>query len=251
MNDRVSAVALHSLFFDGTMFDELKGNLPNVDLLTPDHLGQGHRAAEAGRPTLQRLADDVIELVTGAATGPVHLIGSSMGAYVAVIAAAKKPHLFRTCTLSAASGDAEQRPEHFQNLVARLRHDGGPAAMVEDIATTMFGDEFLNSGSPQLQQWKAYFGALPASVAEAAQEVFSREDLWSLIDSLPMPLLLLAGEDDHAKPAEHMARIALRKPGSVFTVVPGAGHTPFVERPDHVATLLMHWFDANRSTKEK
>jgi pimeloyl-ACP methyl ester carboxylesterase len=239
-----TVVALHSLFFDGSMFDGIRDRLSTVDFLTPDHLGQGKRTGEEARPSLDRLADDVIELISATTDRPVHLVGSSMGAYVAIKAAARKPELFRTCVLSAASADAEQRPEHFAGLVSRLRSPG-PAAMVEDIAYTMFGDDFLNSDSEQLRHWKDHFRRLPKSVANAAHEVFTREDLWHQIAELPMPLLLLAGEDDHAKPADNMARIAVRKPGSVLTVVPGAGHTPFVERPDYVSALLGQWLLIN------
>lgn len=236
-----TVVALHSLFFNGAMFDQTRSCLPEFRFITPDHRGQGSRAADPGQPSLERLARDTVRLVRDLDCGPVHLVGSSMGAYVAVRAAAEEPALFKTCTLSAASGDAEQRPEHFARLVSDLRQEG-PASMVEEIAYTMFGDSFLAEGSPELLRWKDHFKSLPGSVADAAQEVFSRDSLWPLIDEVQVPLFLIAGAEDHAKPPEHMFRIALRRPGSFLTVVPNAGHTPFVERPRHVAGLLRHAF---------
>lgn len=237
-NTRV-VVALHSLFFDGTMFDDLRAGLPGFEVHSPDHRGQGTRAGEQGRPTLTRLAADTVDYVRGLNRPPVHLVGSSMGAYVAILAAAQAPELFRTCVLSGATGDAEERPEHFRQLVVALR--AGPVDIVDNLAHTMFGDSFLSENSPVLRHWKGHFGRLAPSIADAAEEVFAREALWPLLDTITMPLLLIGGAEDHAKPAENMARIALRKPGSILTVVPRAGHTPFVERPEYLSSLVRRW----------
>ena len=241
-NTRV-VVALHSLFFDGTMFDGLRAGLPGFDVYSPDHRGQGACPADGKTPTLGQLAADTIEFVRALNGPPVHLVGSSMGAYVAILAAAQAPELFRTCVLAGATGDAEERPEHFQQLVAALRV--GPAGIVDNIAHTMFGDSFLAENSSALLHWKSHFGRLAPSISDAAEEVFAREALWPRLDTITMPMLLIGGAEDHAKPAKNMARIALRKPGSMLTIVPRAGHTPFVERPEYLSSLVGRWYAAH------
>ncbi|MCU1513788.1 MAG: catD5 [Microbacteriaceae bacterium] len=221
------------------MFDQL--TLDGVTVSAPDHRGQGSNSGQHTKLSLDDLADDVIALVRSLDAGPADLIGSSMGAYVAILAAAKAPELFSTAVLSAATGDAESRPEVFAKLEQRLRTE--PASdLVDTITHTMFGDSFIASDSAGLGRWQKQFASLPATVADAAHEVFARDALWPAIDRLELPMLLLAGEQDHAKRPSDMFAIAERKPGSAVVVIAKSGHTPFVEQPASVSALINHWW---------
>lgn len=235
--DGVSAapvVALHSLFFDGFMFADLRERTGRR-LLAPDHRGQGTRAAEPAGSIVE-LADDVERLVDELGE-PVHLVGSSMGAYVAIVLADRRPDLVLSCVLSAATAEAEQRPEKFAELVARLR-SAGPAAMVDELTHVMFGATFLAADSAEFGHWQTHFADLNPSVADAAEHVFARGDLWAEVQRLRPPLLLLAGRLDQAKPPEDMQRIADRLGCADPIVFERSGHTPFVEQPREVADVL-------------
>lgn len=237
-------VALHSLFFDGSMFDAVEVRCGRR-FLAPDHRGQGVRAHDGAAPTLAGIVDDLAARLRARGT-PVDLVGSSMGAYLAILLADREPGLVRSVVLSAATGDAEQRPEKFAALVARLR-DPGPAAMVDQLCSTMFGDAFLDSapGTPArvaLERWRAHFAALDPGVAKAAHEVFARDALWPELDRLDRPVLLLAGRLDRAKSPADMAAIADRIGCPAPVVFERSGHTPFVEQPDEVAAELSRWW---------
>ncbi|WP_150461543.1 alpha/beta fold hydrolase [Nesterenkonia ebinurensis] len=227
-------LGLHSLFFDGKMFDQLS-QATGRTVLAPDHRGQGTRSAEEPG-TVDELAGDVVGLLD-TLPAPVHLVGSSMGAYVAMIVAATKPERVRTCTLSAATADAEQRPEKFDGLVAQLR-DKGPAAIVEQIGATMFGNWFLRQGDAARDYWLEHFASLDTGVGTAAEKVFRRRELWAEVLSIRSPLLLLAGRQDTAKSPADMERISERTGASAPIVFEKSGHTPFVEQPTEVADVL-------------
>ena len=240
-------VALHSLFFDGTMFDDLR-TYTGRQLHAPDHRGQGSRRAEGPAPTLDALADDVVALIEEIGE-PVHLVGSSMGAYVSALAAARTPQLVRSCTLSAATGDAEQRPEIFAALVEGLRRDT-PAGMVDVLARTMFGETFLASQSTRLHRWLDHFAALDVGIADAAEQVFARRPLWAEIEAITAPLLLLAGREDRAKSPSDMQRIADRTGCPTPTVLGRSGHTPFVEQPIQVAEALAAFWTTTENERK-
>lgn len=240
-------VALHSLFFDGSMFDSL--TLDDAVVFAPDHRGQGRLSGEHGDVSLGRLAEDVISYVRRLDVGAVDLIGSSMGAYVGILAAAQAPELFSTAVLSAATGNAESRPEVFDELERRLRQE--PATeLVDSITYTMFGDDFIAGRSAALSRWQSHFSTLSPRIADCAHEVFARKELWSAIDSLELPLLLLAGEQDHAKRPADMFAIAERKPGSAVVVVANSGHTPYIEQPSAVSSLINHWWPFARESAQ-
>lgn len=232
-------VALHSLFFDGRMFNDLS-RLTRREVHAPDHRGQGSRAQSPGSPTIDRLADDtIVELER--LDEPAHLVGSSMGAYVAIVTSARRPDLVRSVVLSAATAGAEMRPELFDSLVADLRETGAEA-QVDRIADTMFGQPFIDAAPASLHTWKARFASRAVSIADAAACVFSRRSLWDEAAAIDVPLLLLAGAHDRAKSPADMNAISERVGCAPPVVFHRSGHTPFVEEPEAVSELLASWW---------
>ncbi len=232
-------LALHSLFFDGRMFDDLARRTGRV-VIAPDHRGQGSRADEPGVPSIDVLAADAVVLMEHIGE-PVHLVGSSMGAYVAMVVAARRPDLVQSLVLSAATADAERRPELFADLVATLR-GRGPAACTDRIAATMFGEPFLADGGEELERWRAIFATRTTAVADAAEQVFARRELWPEMQSVRCPVLLMAGAWDKAKSPDDMSEIAARTGCPEPIVFARSGHTPFVEEPTQVAAVLAPWW---------
>lgn len=240
-------LALHSLFFDGGMFDDL-ARRTGREIIAPDHRGQGSRQGERGKLDIDSLASDAIAEMERA-SGPVHLVGSSMGAYVAIVATARRPDLVRSLVLSAATADAEQRPERFAEIVAQLRVQV-PKKRAELIAATMFGEPFLSEGSDELARWKATFATRSPAVAHAAEQVFARRDLWPEMSSITCPTLLLAGAWDVAKSPSDMTEIAARTGCTGPIVFARSGHTPFVEEPEDVAAVLGQWWTRIETERE-
>src|SRR6476659_7965570 len=98
--DGTPVLLLHSLFFDGSMFDALGARLVDAfRLICPDHRGQGASRPTRLAPTIDQLCADTLELLERHVRAPAHLVGSSMGAYVAMRVAARAPRWIRTCTL--------------------------------------------------------------------------------------------------------------------------------------------------------
>ncbi|APU16484.1 MULTISPECIES: alpha/beta fold hydrolase [Actinoalloteichus] len=239
-----TAVLLHSLFFDGSMFDPLCAALgEDLRFLRPDHRGQGRSRPTSTAPDMDRLASDTVTLIESTGGGPVHLVGSSMGGYVALRIAARRPDLVATCTLLGCTAAAEQRPEVFAALEGRLR-EHGPAASVAELAYTMFGDDFLADPAKAAarEHWENRFAARDTDVADALRGVYQRDGVLGELAAIRVPLLLIAGEQDHAKRPADLRAVADRVPGSRLVVLPGAGHTPVVEEPSTVAAELARWW---------
>jgi lipase len=94
------AVALHGITASAMTFPPVARNLPpDWTLLALDLRGRGGSADVPGPYGLRRHAADVCRVVTDLNTGPVVLVGHSLGAYVAVLAAAGCPQLFRRVVL--------------------------------------------------------------------------------------------------------------------------------------------------------
>jgi pimeloyl-ACP methyl ester carboxylesterase len=57
-------------------------------------------------------------------------------------------------------------------------------------------------------------------------------DLWKRTDELKMPVLVIAGDDDHVIPTRHSRRLAEITPGAEFVLIPDCGHEPQEEKPE-------------------
>lgn len=240
-------LALHSLLLDGTMFEDLRADTGRR-IVAPDHRGQGSRSAEVAG-SIEELAVDA-ERTLDEIGSPVHLVGSSMGAYVAMVVAARHPDKILSCVLSAATADAEQRPEKFADLVHRIRSEG-PAQLADELARLMFGEVFVAGDSARFRHWRDRFASRPASVADAVERVAERRDLWCDVENLRVPVLLCAGALDTAKTPADMQRISDRIGCPDPVVFSASGHTPFVEQPREMAgTLAPFWLthDPGRNT---
>ncbi|ARJ06188.1 hypothetical protein GCM10010988_13850 [Cnuibacter physcomitrellae] len=94
-----AVVAVHGITANHAAFHALAEALPDVRLIAPDLRGRGSSRALPGPYTLDQHAEDVLAVITAASAAPVTLVGHSMGAFVAVLAAARRPDLVRSLVL--------------------------------------------------------------------------------------------------------------------------------------------------------
>ncbi|MFJ6623038.1 alpha/beta fold hydrolase [Kitasatospora sp. NPDC091335] len=93
-------VAVHGITANGLAWYEVADRLAGrATLLAPDLRGRGASRSVAGPYGLARHADDVAALIGALGSGPVTVVGHSMGAWVAALAAVRHPGLVRRVLL--------------------------------------------------------------------------------------------------------------------------------------------------------
>src|SRR5690625_4209670 len=160
-----SILMLHSLFFDSSMFLPVIQSLQETwHIICPDYRTQGASSSGKQPPTMRQLAIDCAFLIQHLGLDAIHIVGSSMGGYVAQELMQQSPELIKSAVLSCCTAEAEQQKQRFEELEIRLRNSGG-APYVETLLQTMFGDIFLLNSSPavraQRDHWAYHFSQLP------------------------------------------------------------------------------------------
>ena len=92
----------HSLFFDSSMFHNQAAFFGATNrVVTYDHRGQG-RSAPSDTLDVDTLTDDAAALIESLGAGPVHFVGNSLGGFVALRLAARRPDLVLSAAQRAA-----------------------------------------------------------------------------------------------------------------------------------------------------
>lgn len=175
---------------------------------------------------------------------PVHLVGHSMGALVALETAAARTDLVRSVTLL---GVADRMPVN-PDLLAGVA-DGDPA-MLATMVSWMHAREPI--GVPE---WK--FGDTTA-ILERSRPGIAFADLTACNDypgaaetasAASIPVLLILGDQDLMTKPSAAAPIVDAAPDATTVVVEGAGHMLFVERPEVVNETLIGFLREVESRK--
>lgn len=235
----------HSLFFDHTMFDPLVTLLNDAGYRTVayDHRGQGDSAPGAHRDELSmdHLAEDAAALITALGIGPVHAVGNSMGGFVTLRLAARHPELVRTVAALGASAEEEHQLAEFAPLVEALGEHGGAPA-IDVLLHIMFGDASLAAGGPMIDHWRARMSALGPSIGDAAHQVIHRTRIVEELAGCSVPVLAIAGDQDHAYPQPISGVNIAQAAGGREATVTDAGHSVALEKPQETARLLLPHF---------
>jgi len=235
---------LHSLFFSGEMFSEVVSRFANTHTcFAPTFRGQGSVSRGVHAPTVRQLAMDILEWLAIEEVGPVHLVGSSMGGYVAMEMMRINSDCLTSLVLSCCTGEEEKDPERFAELVSYLA-SGPHADTGERLSKLMFGADSLSAPNAGVQQWTRRFAKTPESMAQVVECMFAHPDYKDVLSAYRGPALLIAGAQDRAKSAKDMYAIASLVPQARTVVMERVGHTPAIEDPDAFAELLKSFIDS-------
>lgn len=206
------------------------------EVVTVDAPGHGDSAA---------VAADLVEgaALLGAAGGHATYVGYSMGGRLALHLALARPDLVQALVLIGATAGIEDDGER----AARCRADDELADAIERDGVDTFLDRWLA---------QPLFATLPAAADRRADRARNTEaglaaslrlagtgrqtPLWPRLGELGMPVLLVAGELD-VKYSHLAERTAASIPRASVVIIPGAGHSVHLERPDDFLVALGRW----------
>ena len=124
-------VLSHSLFFDHRMFEaQLKEFSLNWSyrVIAYDHRGHGLSANAAdGRYDMDTMAADVVALIEHLNLGRVHIVGNSMGGFIALRLAARRPDLVRSAAVLGSSAEPEAKARNMNRSYNCLLSKAAPA----------------------------------------------------------------------------------------------------------------------------
>lgn len=233
----------HGLLWSGHMFHEQIAVLKDqYRCITFDFRGQGQSQVTQSGYDIETLYADTVELIEVLGCSPCHFVGLSMGGFVGLRVAIRRPDWLRSLILIESSSDPEPAENigryRMLNIIARWIGLGVVADRVMEI---MFGQKFLNDPERATlkHKWKERMVANHRiGITRAVSGVIKRSGVTDQLGKIGTPTLIIVGDQDVATVPAKAELMHTRIPNSRFVVIPGAGHTSTVEEPIAVTTAM-------------
>jgi len=166
------------------------------------------------------------------------IFGHSLGGMVALELAATQPQRVRGLVLANTTPVFGSRDGKFEEAFIRTRL--GPLeaghSMAEVAGPTMKA-MFAEDADPMMVKRAADMMAeAPADAYKTSVKAMLGFNRLDDLESISVPALVIAGENDPAAPAKSMEKMASKMPHAEFHVVPG-GHMSPMEQADEVNRL--------------
>ncbi len=235
---------VHGYPLDRTIWRDQVQNLRGWRCVAPDLRGMGHSDAPDLGYSMATYAGDLVALMDSLDLGQAVICGLSMGGYIALELLRSSPERVRGLVLVSTRAEAESvEGRRARDQAAAQARDGGAAAVAEAMIPRILAPVSYQNDS-LLGQVRQIMERTPvAGIAGALAAMRDRPDSTSLLPTLAVPILLIAGEMDQLVPLADMTRMHDAIPGSVLRVVPSAGHLPPVEQPGETTRILQEFLN--------
>jgi pimeloyl-ACP methyl ester carboxylesterase len=254
-------LCVHGMSGAATNWTDFMAELaPDYDCKALDLPGSGFSPPprSSGGYSITALAGTVARLIEALGTGPVHLVGNSMGGAVSIRVAAARPDLVRTLTLvSPMLPDRHFRRDLLQfplaalpvlgtRMMRRIQRLLPPENRVTGVVATCFydpgamhPDRFMLEVA-ELRR-RDGLGYAPVTLSRAARTLVAetlrprRYSLWHAAGQITAPALVIFGSHDKLVSPRLATPAARAFRDATVVVLPRTGHVAQMEHPGLVA----------------
>ena len=233
-----------------------------------DNRGAGNTDKPDSEYTIEIMADDASGLLRTLGTGPVHVLGISLGGFIAQELALRHPDLVRSLVLVSTNSGSRSRlianSPHFNGLMklwgilpgsfemsgkasAPLRADYGLKRedRIRYGLSLAFTPEYYKSHSDEIERIVRWRMESPQPGYAWARQFTAgtKFDSSGRAEEIKAPTLVLNGSQDRIVSPESAKELAEMIPGANYEEIEGTGHLLFIERAEEFNERVIEFLD--------
>src|SRR3990167_10286850 len=203
------------------------------------------------------MADDVVDLLKHLAFPSYHIVGHSMGEFMAIHIAAKQPELVKTLALCSTTEKQVQAAIEYLNAriisIDSQPSDTATTASEHDVRAVM--DKIYSADSLQDRRFVEEIvrhetsNPHPQSAASFKRQAVAcmRHDASALLSQISCPTFVVTGEKDKYYTPDVAQHLASQLQHAQISIVPHAGHIIQIEQPVFFCDTLNKFIHQNKN----
>ena len=194
------------------------------------------------------LVDDCAALLDGIGEDSAVIAGMSMGGFMGLRFALAYPERVDGLVLidSMATPHPEAEREEYAGLVEPYADvvEPIPREIAEGSTAELFGETTREEKPDLVESWVDRWATYPgAAVRNELNSWLGREDVTDRLSEIDVPTLIVHGEEDPSIAPSQAEPMLDELPDAEMAVIPEAGHTSNLERPDAVNDAIRTFLD--------
>lgn len=239
-------VFIHGYPFNRSLWTEQTEALTSrFRVVTPDLRGFGESESSEGPVTMNRMAQDVAELLDHLEIDRAVIAGLSMGGYVALAFVKQFPSLVKALVLADTRAQADtEEGKQARHQQAEKAMAEGMAGIADAMLPKLLTPETVSKRPEVVKRVRdMMLKTKPQGAASALLGMAEREDHSEFISSIRVPTMILVGREDAITPVADSEKMQSKIATSHLVVIENAGHVSNLEQTEQFNFALLKFLD--------
>lgn len=215
-----------------------------------DNRGTGRSDAMQRPYSIGHMAGDVLRLLDHLKIGYAHVIGHSMGGYLAQELAINYPgRVGKLILVSTAPVSSQRNNTLFKDMYSQLKREGCSAAWIKKWISWLFSPRLISDTSfieTFIKNSVEYPYAQKAKGFKGQVEAVASFDARGKIGSIRAKTLILEGKDDILITPQEAGTLAQNIPGSIFRLLDDVAHCIHIENPKLFIDTVLEFLNSTK-----
>lgn len=222
--------------------EKLINNLSeHFQIIIFDNRGMGESSAGEKEFSLAQFTEDTLGLLDALKIEKAHVLGWSMGSYIAQELASSNPERINKLVLYASVPDPSMFPPSSEVMAKLEDTTGTPEEQGSRWISLLFPEKWLESNGERIKEifYRPLGTINPENIGKQSMAIGKWEGLGERLATLTHPTLLIAGKEDALVPPTNSNYLKDRLPNAELSLIENTGHGLMFQDPEQFSQVLI------------